>query len=242
MVSKFKFLILGAGPSGLAFASELLKLKETSFLIIDSADGVGGLCRSKFVDGSPLDVGGGHFLDVKRKKVLDFLFDFLPEREWNIFERNSKIQINELKLDYPYEANIWQLPIDGQIEHLISIMNSGCNRGEVIPEKFSDWITWKLGKLIANNYLLPYNSKIFANIKLDELGTYWLHKLPNVSIEEILRSCLEKKFYGSIPAHSSFLYPKQFGYGEVFDRIGQSLSKNLLLNYKIKKLNFETLI
>lgn len=43
---------------------------------------------------------------------------------------------------------------------------------------------------------------------LDELGTYWLEKLPNVSFEETLRSCLEHKPYGTLPGHAQFYYPK----------------------------------
>ena len=43
-----------------------------------------------------------------------------------------------------------------------------------------DWIYWKLGDKIADDYMIPYNQKIF-NKELNELGTYWLEKLPNVS-------------------------------------------------------------
>jgi protoporphyrinogen oxidase len=192
------------------------------------------------VEGSPLDIGGGHFLDVRREKVLNLLFEFLAEDEWNSFDRVSKIRIGQTEIHYPYEANIWQLPTEDQIDHLISIVNAGSNRNVPMPKKFSDWITWKLGALIADNYLLPYNSKIFADVSLEELGTYWLYKLPNVSFEDTLRSCLYKKPYGSLPAHAKFYYPKQYGYGEVFKRMADSIGNKLLLNYPINTLDVET--
>ena len=41
---------------------------------------------------------------------------------------------------------------------------------------------------------------MFGN-DLNLLGTYWLEKLPNVSFEETLLSCLEKRAYGKDPGH-----------------------------------------
>ena len=96
-----KYLVLGAGPSGLTVASSLLQNGEKSFLVLEKEKEVGGLCRSKNIDGSPLDIGGGHFLDARRKKILDFLFSFMPLSEWNAFQRISKIDTGLFELDYP---------------------------------------------------------------------------------------------------------------------------------------------
>ena len=233
---------MGAGPSGLTLASRLLQMGETSFLVIERESEPGGLCRSKEVDGSPLDIGGGHFLDTYRKKTLDFLFDFMPETEWEKFDRISKIRTSKFEIDYPYESNIWQLPVDDQVEHLMSIVNAGSNKGIPMPQDFRNWILWKLGDLIANNYMLPYNSKMFSGTSLDELGTYWLYKLPNVSFEDTLRSCLKKGPYGSMPAHAQFYYPKRYGYGEVFKRIGESIGNKLLLGYSVLTLDVDSRI
>ncbi len=65
-MEKVKYLILGAGPAGLTFANMLKRKGEESFLILEKEKEAGGLCRSAEVDGSPLDIGGGHFLDVRR--------------------------------------------------------------------------------------------------------------------------------------------------------------------------------
>ena len=77
-----KYLILGAGPSSLAFAHSLLEQGEDSFVILEKESDPGGLCRSADVDGAPVDIGGGHFLDVRNKPVCEFLFRFMPENEW----------------------------------------------------------------------------------------------------------------------------------------------------------------
>ncbi len=240
MTTKVKFSILGAGPSGLSLAARLLQLGEKSFLVLEGQEEAGGLCRSKVVDGSPIDIGGGHFLDVRRKKVLDFVFQFMPEDEWELFNRISKIRTDRFEIDYPYEANIWQLPIDDQVEHLISIMNAGSNQGKPMPSKFQNWITWKLGDVIAQNYMLPYNAKVFAPYS-EDLGTYWLYKLPNVSLEETLLSCLQHQPFGNLPAHGQFFYPKQHGYGELFLRMAAMVGNHLILNQPVKSIDVETL-
>lgn len=233
-----KYLILGAGPAGLAFATHLLEQNESDFLILEKEKEAGGLCRSVFVDGSPLDIGGGHFIDVRNKRVLDMLFEVMPDDEWNIYERNSKIFIHNKLVNSPIEANIWQLPIDNQIEYLKSVAIAGCNLGESVPEKFIDWIYWKLGKQIADNYMIPYNQKMFGK-NLNILGSYWMEKLPNVSFEETLRSCLEQKAYGKQPGHAQFYYPKKYGSGEVWKRLANRLKDKILYEIDIKEIDLK---
>lgn len=237
-MDKVKYLILGAGPCGLTIANRLKQMGETSFLLLEKESEVGGLCRSAIVDNKPLDIGGGHFLDVRRPAVNEFLFNFMPLDEWNYFERDSRISFDGMEIEHPFETNIWQMPIEKQIEYLKSIAVAGCNIGQEKPEKFTEWIIWKLGTRIADDYMIPYNRKLFAD-DLDELGTYWLDKLPNVSFEETLLSCINKKSYGQQPGHASFYYPKEYGYGELWLRMGSAVSDNLITNACVKSIDMK---
>ena len=236
-MEKVEYLILGAGAAGLTVANRLKELGVDSFYVLESEKEAGGLCRSVITDGSPIDIGGGHFLDVRRPEVNKFLFQFMPCEEWNIFERDSRIEVMGENINHPMEANIWQMSVDSQIAYLTSIFKAGCNQGEKMPLRFTEWIRWKLGDKIADDYMLPYNSKMFGEA-LDSLGTYWLDKLPNVSFEETLRSCLEKKAYGKQPGHASFYYPKKYGYGELWRRMAEALSDRLICNKKAEEIDF----
>jgi len=233
-----KYLVLGSGPAGLTFANRLLQLGEESFLVLEKESEAGGLCRSTQVDGTDLDIGGGHFLDVRRPKVNEFLFGFMPEKEWNKFSRDSRIVLKHDTVHHPLEANIWEMGIDSQVQYLKSIARAGCNIGKEMPSKFTDWIYWKLGDRIAEDYMIPYNQKIFSK-ELDELGTYWLDKLPNVSFEDTLRSCLEHKAYGEQPGHAEFYYPKEHGYGELWLRMADALGDRIIYNAPVTKMNIE---
>ena len=231
-----KYLILGAGPAGLTFANKLKEMGETSFLVLEHEEEAGGLCRSAEVDGSPFDIGGGHFLDVRIPEVTKFLFGFMPESEWNKFDRDSRIVVGNNTIHHPMEANIWEMDIDSQVEYLKSIAAAGCNSGAEMPKDFVEWIFWKLGDKIAEDYMIPYNRKMFAD-DLNDLGTYWLDKLPSVSFEDTLRSCLTKHAYAKQPGHAQFYYPKKFGYGEVWKRMADNISGNIEYGKTAVKLN-----
>lgn len=235
-MNKVKYLVLGAGPAGLTFANKLVDRNETSFLVVEKEKVAGGLCRSVEVDNSPLDIGGGHFLDVKRPEVTEYLFRFMPREEWKLFERDSRIDLNGNEVAHPLEANIWQLPKDIQNEYLESIKNAGCNQNKPIPEKFVDWIFWKLGDKIALDYMIPYNQKMFAD-ELNRLGTYWLEKLPNVDYEDTIKSCEEHHAYAKQPGHAQFFYPSEYGYGEVWLRMAQRLGDNIIYDTYVTIMN-----
>lgn len=236
---KMKYLILGAGPSGLTLANRLKQMGETSFFVLEKEKEAGGLCRSAQVDGSPFDIGGGHFLDVRRPKVNEFLFQFMPEEEWDKFDRDSRIAVNGDVISHPIEANIWQMKLENQVEYLKSIAVAGCNLKEEMPQEFVSWIYWKLGDKIAENYMIPYNQKMFGE-DLNQLGTYWLEKLPNVSFEETLLSCLTKKAYGEQPGHAQFFYPKKYGYGELWLRMAEEIRGQIKYDAAVYTIDFDT--
>ena len=167
---KVKLLILGAGPAGLTVANKLKQAGITDFLVLEKEETAGGLCRSVEVDGFPFDIGGGHFLDVRRLRVNEFLFSFMPKEEWNKYERDSRIEIKGNTINHPIEANIWQMDIKDQIQYLKSIAIAGCNLGTEMPKTFVEWMYWKLGDKIAEDYMIPYNQKMFN----EELNRFFL--------------------------------------------------------------------
>lgn len=233
-----KYLILGGGPAGLSFANMLKKNSVTDFMLIEECDTAGGLCKSVLVDDAQLDIGGGHFLDADNIETCNFLFEYMPREEWNEYRRDSQIDLNGEYIGHPIESNIWQLPIEEQLKYLKSVAVAGCNIGLPIPDLFIDWIYWKLGTKIADDYMIPYNKKMFGE-NLNQLGTYWLEKLPNVSFDDILLSCINKEPYGKEPGHTIFYYPKKYGYGELWLRLADAIKNNILFNNKVKMLNVD---
>ena len=172
--------------------------------------------------------------------MLDFIFRFMPESEWVRHHRVSKIHLRGQMVDHPLEANLWQFNVADQVDYLEAIAQAGCIQGAPVPESFAAWIKWKFGARIANDYMLPYNRKIWS-MDLDLLGIYWLYKLPDVSFRETLQSCLEGKPFGSLPAHGVFLYPQSHGYGEVWKRMGDALGDSLVTGVHIQAIDLASL-
>jgi len=237
---KTKYVIIGAGAAGLSFAATLKANNEDSFIILEKEEKSGGLCRSTTYNGGPVDIGGGHILDVRNKPALDFLFSYMPEEEWNTYDRKTKTVVGEYTVSYPLEANIWQFPQEMQLDYLESISQVQYRKNQVMPERFKDWVYWKFGDMIAENYMLPYNEKLWSLEDLNDLGTYWLYKLPDVSFRETLLSCLNKKPSGVLP-HAQFYYPKKTGYGEVFLRIAETMKAQIQYNYQVNQIDIASL-
>lgn len=86
--------------------------------------------------------------------------------------------------------------------------------------------------------MLPYNKKMFSD-DLDDLGVYWLDKLPNVSFEETIRSCLEKRPYGTQPGHAQFYYPYNYGYGELWLRMAAAIEGKVIYNTQVVEIDFD---
>jgi protoporphyrinogen oxidase len=206
--------------------------------VLEKESEPGGLCRSAMVDGSPLDIGGGHFLDTRRLHVIRFLFRFMPEEEWATFDRVARIRLHGIEVDHPLESNLWQLPEEMMNAYQDSIEVSGSSSGLPMPSHFEAWVEWKFGERISMDYMLPYNRKIWS-MSLNELDVGWLHKLPKVSHRDVLQSCRERRSIAELPAHGRFLYPRHHGYGELWRRMGHALGDRLIIDCPVVKVDAE---
>ncbi len=235
----FDYFIIGAGITGVTVARLLQQRRDTNFLILEKDKEAGGLCRTRVINDHILDIGGGHFLCTIYPEVYDFIFSHLPKNQFNYYQRVSKIKLGNTIIDYPIESNLWQLPQDTQIDYLISAVQSGEVVGKKEPKNYEEWIRWKLGNAIANNYMIPYNKKIWG-VKPKEMDIDWLNKIPRLNTKEIIQSCLakisdKKKF----PSHAGFYYPKQGGFQAIFDSIYKHVKNKVRLNEPVTKLQYK---
>ena len=65
----------------------------------------------------------------------EFLFQFMPEEEWEKFDRDSRIAVNGDVISHPIEANILADETGNQVEYLKSIAVAGCNLKEEMPQE-----------------------------------------------------------------------------------------------------------
>ena len=235
----YEYLILGAGITGLTLLKKMRQKGINNILALEAEKEAGGLCRSFYVEGHVVDIGG-HFFQTKYKEVEDFIFASFPkEKMYKIDPRISKISIEGMDVDYPLESNLWQLPVDKQIKYLISVIRNGEALGKPEPKNYEELIRWKLGDMICDNYLLPYNTKLWG-VTPDELDVDWIYKIPRVEVEEVLRYSLERQQdVEKYPCHNRPYYPLSGGYGRVMEAIAKDELQNIKFNTKVTKLRFD---
>lgn len=223
------YVILGAGVSGVVFARLLQLSGVERFLVLEAEDAPGGLCRSADVGGHVFDTGGGHFLCSRHPDVYGFLFRHLSRDAFNRYDRVSGINIDGYRVDYPLESNVWQLPASLGAQYLASIQANGEARGRPAPTDFEGWVRWKLGDLIAERYMLPYNRKIWG-MEPSELDIDWLHKIPRLDVAAIARACATRTNTPDyFPSHQYFYYPKRGGFQTLFDALFEPIRSQVVL-------------
>jgi protoporphyrinogen oxidase len=229
-------LIVGAGITGVAVGRLLQKAGVSDFVILEKEQTAGGLCRSVIVDGHVLDIGGGHLLGSKYQEAYDFIFSHIPQTDFNLFDRVSKIHLNGQLIDYPVEYSLWQLPLESRIKYLISCIQAAGKSAENSPRDFEEWVRQRLGDAIADDYMIPYNRKIWG-VEPTELDVDWLQKIPAYDAEQIVRSCLDhSSFTQSFPSHQTFMYPRKGGFQSLFDAIMRPVKDHIRLSTPLTSL------
>lgn len=235
----YEYIIIGAGVTGITLCKKFREAGISNILVLEAEDRAGGLCRSEEVDGHRLDIGGGHFFHTKYPEVFQYVFSHLPEEEFRYYKRVSKIALGGVTIDYPVESNIWQLPLEQQISYLISVIRNGESQNRPEPENYEEWVRWKLGDAICDNYMIPYNEKLWG-VKLNEMDCDWLYKIPQVNVEEILKYSLERQAdVNKFPAHIHFYYPRKGGFQKIVDALAGDEKEFIRLKTRVVSLEHQ---
>jgi phytoene dehydrogenase-like protein len=108
-----KTAILGAGVSGLSLARFLIEggLDPASVHLFEADRVVGGLCRSKTVDGFTFDVAGGHILYSKDAPAMQWMKDCAGgDQAFVKRDRHTRIRFEDRWVNYPFENGLGDLP------------------------------------------------------------------------------------------------------------------------------------
>ncbi|HUD69959.1 MAG TPA: FAD-dependent oxidoreductase, partial [Acidimicrobiales bacterium] len=96
------YVVIGAGPAGLTAAYQLVKRGEP-VLVIEADDIVGGISRTVERDGWRFDLGGHRFF-TKVPEVEALWHEILPEGDFLLRPRMSRIFYQGKYYDYPLKA------------------------------------------------------------------------------------------------------------------------------------------
>lgn len=177
-----RFLVIGAGISGLSFVN-WLRPELRDFLVLEAEPEIGGYCKTIERDGFVWDYSG-HFFHFKHPEIERYLVDRMPGQAILKVNKVSWIRHGDRYIDFPFQKNIHQLPQDELVECLHDLFF----RPSGTPASFKDMLYQKLGRGIAERFLVPYNEKLYATdlatLDVDAMGRFF----PHADIADIIRN------------------------------------------------------
>jgi len=228
-----KYLIIGAGPTGLGAGWRLAELGERDFLILERSGHVGGLSAS-FRDeaGFTWDVGG-HVL-FSHYEYFDRLLDELLGNDFLEHRREASIRCAGAWVPYPFQNNIRHLPPRQRwrcVQGLLEIHRARPSDGP--PANFREWVLRVFGAGIAELFMLPYNAKVWATPP-EELSWKWIgERVSVVDLERVLRGVVLEEDDAGWGPNSTFRFPLFGGTGEIFRRLGKRLAEHILIGQEV---------
>ena len=235
-MKQHKALILGAGPTGLGAAYRLKELGYPDFLILDQASEPGGLSRSFQDDqGFTWDIGG--HVQFSHYDYFDKMMqEALGADGWLQHQRESWAWMRGGFVPYPVQNNIRYLPQDVMWKCLEGIMDAGQNKTN--PQNFREWILATFGKGFAEEFMFPYNFKVWA-YPPETLSYGWIgERVAVTDLKRVTKNILFGLDDLSWGPNNTFRFPKEGGTGSIWRAIAKRVGPNrILLNSRVTRVD-----
>ena len=212
-------IIIGAGPAGLTAAYELVERYGIRSTILESDSVVGGISRTVERDGWRFDIGGHRFF-TKVKQVEALWHEILPDEDFMLRPRMSRIYYRGKYYDYPLKASN-ALKNLGLWEAGLCVMSYVWAR--VNPPKdqttLEGWIAARFGWRLYRHFFKTYNEKLWGVPTNRMPADFAAQRIKNLSLwNAAVNALLPKRNQKSITSLiEEFQYPK-FGPGMMWER------------------------
>ena len=231
------FVIIGAGPTGLAAGYRLRELGVDHFTILEARHKVGGLASSeRSPNGFTYDIGG-HVL-FSHYPYFDRLFDTLMGDEYQELVREAWVWMCDRYLPYPFQNNIRHLPREVVLEcvlGLVEAQRTGVDMAQVT--NFEQLIHRQFGAGIAKHFMMPYNFKVWAHPP-DMMNKEWIgERVSTPPLDRVLGNVLLDRDDPGWGPNNTFKYPRFGGTGGLFERMQPAVQDHLRLNTPVERVD-----
>lgn len=177
---KTRFLIVGGGISGLAFAD---RVRDEDYVVLEAQGELGGYCKTIEQDGFVWDYSG-HFFHFRHPEIEAELAERMDDQKIVTVRKDSRIRFADAYVDFPFQKNIHQLPREDFLACLADLHF----REEGDVESFRDLLYARFGRGISERFLVPYNEKLYATdlstLDPEAMGRFF----PFADEDEIIRN------------------------------------------------------
>src|SRR3954471_4459400 len=212
-------VIIGAGPAGLTAAYLLATRYGIESTILEGDSQVGGISRTVERDGWRFDIGGHRFF-TKVKEVEDLWHEILPDEDFLLRPRMSRIYYKGKYYDYPLKASN-ALKNLGIWEAFLCVMSYVWAR--IRPPKdqstLEGWIVARFGWRLYKHFFKTYNEKLWG-VPVNKLpADFAAQRIKNLSLwNAVVNALLPKRNQKEITfLIEEFQYPK-YGPGMMWER------------------------
>lgn len=237
MTETVRFLIIGAGPTGLSAARRLQQLGVDDFLVLEQSERVGGLSTSIRDDaGFTWDIGG-HVIFSHYPFFDQILKDTLADADWLKHTRSAWARMGGQWVPYPVQANLRHMPFAARWKSVAGICATALRQGNR-PAHFGDWLEASFGRGLAEAFMIPYNRKVWAH-PLDQMAYGWIgERVAKISPWTTLRNVvfgIDATTWG--PNHT-FVFPREGGTGRIWTRLHELIGlENVRLQTGVRRVN-----
>ncbi len=237
-MERIKFLIIGAGPTGLGAAYRLREQGEQDCLILEKNAWVGGLAASFLDDaGFTWDIGG--HVQFSHYPYFDTAMqDAIPPDGWLEHDRESWIWMCENFIPYPFQNNIRFLPKELMWECLQGLLKASERKMNANPRNFREWIIASFGDGVASIFMEPYNFKVWA-YPPELLNYHWIgERVATIDVDRILHNIIFEKTDASWGPNRTFQFPAAGGTGAIWNSIADRVDRGKIrTNCQVKHIN-----
>jgi len=170
MKEHFPVVVIGGGPAGLTSAYELVK-KGIRPVLLERAEGVGGLARTMTYKGYRFDMGGHRFF-TKAERIQK-LWEEMLGGDFRKISRLSRIFYRGHFFKYPLDFfdTLAKLGIVESTKILLSYL--GARLRPAFEEKtLEQWLTNRFGRRLYEIFFRSYTEKVWG-IPCDRIGADW---------------------------------------------------------------------
>lgn len=228
-MKEVKYLILGAGVSGLSFANQIL---SDQYMIIEREPVMGGYCRT-FKSGEYVWDFAGHFFHFSHAGLKKKFESIISSDDTVNRVKDTRIYYKGSYVDYPFQKNIHQLSKEEMIECLVGLYEKTESDSY---DSFLQMLYGKFGEGITEKFLKPYNEKLYAcdlnMLDVDAMGRFF----PYADVKEII---LNMKKQNNASYNQTFIYPKK-GAESYVEKLLEGLDKKrIYLNEEVVEVDID---
>jgi protoporphyrinogen oxidase len=211
-------VIIGAGPAGLTAAYQLSQAGKRS-TVLEADTTVGGISRTVERDGWRFDLGGHRFF-TKVKPVQEFWHEVLPDEDFMLRPRMSRIFYQGKYYDYPLKA-MNALTNLGVLESVRCLLSYVWAR--VHPPKRQDmyegWLVARFGWRLYHHFFKTYTERVWGHPPSEMPADWAAQRVKNLSLlSAIVNALLPKRNQKEITSLiEEFEYPR-LGPGMMWER------------------------